>query len=92
MAEQKNIATYETSNLTNEQGAVINHDVSNILVSASAGTGKTFVMTERIARRINNQETDIRNILVLTFTNNAAANMKSKIEENTICHRQNVRS
>ncbi|MGI6076575.1 MAG: UvrD-helicase domain-containing protein [Fastidiosipilaceae bacterium] len=81
MAEQKNIATYETSNLTNEQGAVINHDVSNILVSASAGTGKTFVMTERIARRINNQETDIRNILVLTFTNNAAANMKSKIEE-----------
>ena len=61
--------------------AVINHDVSNILVSASAGTGKTFVMTERIARRINNQETDIRNILVLTFTNNAAANMKSKIEE-----------
>ena len=48
MAEQKNIATYETSNLTNEQGAVINHDVSNILVSASAGTGKTFVMTERM--------------------------------------------
>ncbi|HHX37759.1 MAG TPA: UvrD-helicase domain-containing protein, partial [Clostridiaceae bacterium] len=66
--------------LTDQQAKIIKHPKCNILVSSSAGTGKTFVMTERIVHRLSKRQIDMRNLLVLTFTNNAAANMKSKIE------------
>ena len=47
----------------------------NLLVSAAAGAGKTAVMTERIARLIA-QGTSVRELLVVTFTNAAAAEKK----------------
>lgn len=68
-------------NFTAEQLAVINAPKGNILVSAAAGSGKTAVMTERMVRRICAGEADIRRLLVLTFTKNAASSMKVKIEE-----------
>ena len=53
----------------------------NILVSAGAGAGKTTVMVERIRRMISEKEIPIRSILVVTFTNDAAAEMKSRLRD-----------
>lgn len=51
----------------------------SILVSAAAGSGKTAVLVERIIRMIKNKETSIDRLLVVTFTNAAAAQMREKI-------------
>ncbi|MBR2968229.1 MAG: UvrD-helicase domain-containing protein [Clostridia bacterium] len=65
--------------LTNEQKQAIMHDKGNILVSASAGSGKTFVMIERLIRLIVEGHADVSGILAVTFTNLAAAEMKEKL-------------
>ena len=51
---------------------------TNVLVSAGAGSGKTAVLTERVVNLLNDN-LKINNILVLTFTNNAAKEMKDRI-------------
>lgn len=51
----------------------------NILVSADAGSGKTSVLVERICNMIINMGISVENLLVVTFTNAAAAGMKSRI-------------
>ena len=51
----------------------------NILVSAAAGSGKTAVLVERIIRSIEQGKCGIDEILVMTFTRAAAAQMKGKI-------------
>ncbi len=51
----------------------------DLLVSASAGSGKTAVLVERIRRHITQQGTPILNMLVVTFTNAAAAQLKEKL-------------
>ena len=56
------------SELTKQQQAVIEQPVGNILVSAAAGSGKTRVLTDRIVKRIITGESDVRSILVMTFT------------------------
>ncbi len=67
------------SKLTKEQLEVINHTNGNILVSASAGSGKTHTMIERIKRLIIKEGVGISNILAVTFTESAAADMKQKM-------------
>lgn len=67
--------------LTPEQQTVVKAPVGNILVSAAAGSGKTRVLTDRIVKRILNGETDVRSILVMTFTDMAALQMRDKIAE-----------
>lgn len=64
---------------TPAQQQVINSDRDKILVSASSGSGKTTVMIERIVNLITNHKVSIDNILVTTFTNAAAQDMKSKL-------------
>lgn len=66
---------------TPEQEKIIQAPCGNILVSAAAGSGKTTVMTERIVTRIVNGETSVDRLLVMTFTNAAAANMSAKLEQ-----------
>lgn len=63
---------------TNQQKAI---DVrnNNIIVSAGAGSGKTAVLKERVGKLIEEDNIDIDNLLVLTFTNAAAAEMKERI-------------
>ena len=53
----------------------------NILVSAGAGSGKTAVLSERVYRHVGERKIDIDRLLVLTFTNKAAATMKKRIRD-----------
>ena len=66
---------------TPEQQRVIELHNSNILVSAAAGSGKTAVLVERIIRMICEGEhpADIDRLLIVTFTNAAAAEMRERI-------------
>ncbi len=49
-----------------------------VIVSASAGSGKTFVMIERLVSLILSG-TEVRNVLCVTFTNKAAAQMRQRL-------------
>ena len=66
---------------TPEQQKVINLRDKNILVSAAAGSGKTAVLVERILGRIldDTNPVDIDRLLIVTFTNAAAGEMKERI-------------
>lgn len=65
---------------TNSQKTAIDAPVSNILVTAAAGSGKTAVMVERILKRVLDKNgVDIDKILVVTYTNAAASEIKERI-------------
>ena len=66
-------------NWTNEQKEAIFEKDRNILVAAAAGSGKTAVLVERIINKIINDKIDIDKILVVTFTNAAASEMRERI-------------
>ena len=66
--------------LNNKQKeAVVNTD-GPMLVLAGAGSGKTKVLTTKIAYLIEECEIDPYNIIAITFTNKAANEMKSRVE------------
>ena len=65
--------------LTREQTLAIDMREENLLVSAGAGSGKTFVMVERIKKLITEEQVSVDDILVVTFTNASAAEMKERI-------------
>ena len=66
---------------THEQLSAIETRNCNLLVAAAAGSGKTAVLVERIIRIITNEENpvDIDKLLVVTFTNAAASEMRERI-------------
>ena len=66
---------------TKEQSQAIHEKDSNILVAAGAGSGKTAVLVERIINKIINEKIDIDRLLVVTFTNAAAAEMRERVLE-----------
>ena len=55
----------------------------NILVSAAAGSGKTAVLVERVITKLCDKKNPIRadELLIVTFTNAAAAEMRTRIEK-----------
>ena len=63
---------------TKAQAAAINTRGKNILVSASAGSGKTAVLVNRVIKLIQEGQ-DIDRMLLVTFTDAAAKNMRDKI-------------
>ena len=63
---------------TAEQRAAIDA-AGEVLVSASAGSGKTFVMIEKIISLILRGEADVSSVLAVTFTNLAAGEMKERL-------------
>lgn len=64
---------------TKEQQEAIYEKNSNILVAAAAGSGKTAVLVERIINKIIQDKIDIDKLLVVTFTNSAASEMRERV-------------
>ena len=67
-------------NWTKEQQEAIYQKGKNIIVSAGAGSGKTAVLTERVITHLK-EGVSIDELLILTFTNAAAAEMKDRIRK-----------
>lgn len=64
---------------TKEQQEAIDSRGSNLLVAAAAGSGKTAVLVERILQLIIRDKVSIDKLLVVTFTNAAAGEMRERI-------------
>ena len=67
-----------------EQLDVINSKSKNILVSASAGSGKTTVMMERVINLVDETAIPLKNFVIVTFTKDAANDMKKKLREKLV--------
>lgn len=67
------------SHLNNEQQKAVQATEGRVLILAGAGSGKTSVLTYRMAHLIQNKGADPSSILGLTFTNKAAGEMKERL-------------
>lgn len=65
--------------LTNNQKDAIYNHTNPMLVSASAGSGKTFAMVERALSILSNGEANLKELLIVTFTNASALEMKQRL-------------
>ena len=68
-------------NLNNEQFEAVTHLEGPLLVVAGAGSGKTKVLTSKIAHIINEKRAFPNQILAVTFTNKAAKEMQNRVSE-----------
>ncbi len=71
------------TSLNKEQKIAVTHGNGPLLVLAGAGSGKTKVLTHRVAWFITERITGPENILLLTFTNKAAAEMRERVQNLT---------
>ena len=77
--------------LNEQQLKAVNQRDCNLLVSASAGSGKTKVLITRIANMILNKEANINNLLVVTFTKASASEMKERLINELSLIKDNVK-
>ena len=67
------------TNFTLSQQGAYAFNEGKAVVSASAGSGKTFVMISRILRLILEKKTEVKNVLCVTFTTLAADEMRQRL-------------
>ena len=63
---------------TKEQKQAIDARGSDLLIAAAAGSGKTAVLVERIITKLLREGQEIDRLLVVTFTNAAASEMRQR--------------
>ncbi|MFA6548055.1 MAG: ATP-dependent DNA helicase [Candidatus Magasanikbacteria bacterium] len=69
------------SNLNESQKQAVQYNDGPLLIIAGAGTGKTTVITEKVANIVNNQLAKAEEILAVTFTDKATKEMENRVTD-----------